>query len=112
MIGLVRLFGFCFSLFVAMGLYFASSAVISTSAEAATKKQQREAMRRCKRKYGKTVYRAVIKRNGNIICHYGPRNVKAWTEEQVRAWCRKKYYMSASIRVFKINGKWRCEWRS
>ncbi len=69
-------------------------------------------MRICKRKYGKTVYKAVIRKNGQIICHYGARNTKNMTEEQVRQLCKRKYYMSASVRVYKRNGKWWCEYRS
>ncbi|MEM7429034.1 MAG: hypothetical protein AAF441_23345 [Pseudomonadota bacterium] len=96
----------------ALGITAGSAALPSSTAEAATKKQYRQAMRACKRKYGKTVFKVSFRKNGQIICHYGPRNAKNMTEDQVRKWCRKKYYMSASVRVYKRNGKWVCEWRS
>ncbi len=103
--------------FVAGALAFvftagATSLVVPETAEAATKKQRRDAMRLCKRKYGKTVFKVSFRRNGEIICHYGPRGGKNMTEEQVRQWCKRENYMAASVRVFKRNGRWWCEWRS
>jgi len=93
-----------FSMFGLIGL----SAGLVPGAQAATKAQISAAEKACRVKFGKKPKSVTFSKNGQIICNYGSGNGGLKTEEQVRAWCKKKYPHAVNFRISKRGGKWLC----
>lgn len=83
------------------------------NAHAATKAAYKKAMKACRKKYGKRVFKVTFKTKTKFICHYHTKkSSKQMTEQDVREWCKKKYAgFALSYRIIKKRGKWYCYYR-
>ncbi len=77
------------------------------TAAAATKSERKKRLALCRKKYGRKIFTTEV-RNGKLICLYR-KKARDYTREEILKLCKEKYYASPKFRVYKINGKWKCE---